>query len=253
LPKSTAGFEALALERPRGRANADTSARGAGKEADSMRAMWLCLGAAILAAGCSDDDETPDTPDVLTSTVEGKLELATFTPAPTGVDALDEAGARVSSPLAPDGAFRLTLPKEHVYKLVIVGSQGEIPIVFPRVPARLDKTFRVSSGNGVVALGVIRHFVRAPDAGFTVRKASAPGAAPDPVVCANGLLAGTATPCVEDHEQTACAPGVAVDRDDDEDEDDDDRALPPEEDADPAQPFAVPEQNAPNDVTGCDD
>lgn len=190
-----------------------------------MRWTWICAAAALaLGSGCGGDDDETDTPDVNTSVVRGKLELATFAAPPTGVLAIDEAGARTNTGIAPDGAFELVLPKDHVYEVVVVSGAGETPIVYPRVPTpRLDKTFRLSSGNAVVALGTIRFFAKAPD---------------------------TALPAIE---PTAieCAPGIALEPPDD-DGDDDPPALG-EKDADRAQPFAVPEKNAPNDVRGCED
>ncbi|MBX3225744.1 MAG: hypothetical protein KIT84_30795 [Labilithrix sp.] len=183
-----------------------------------MRGKSLLFGGALLLclAACSDDDG----PDVLTSTVEGTVELASFTAgAPTGVDAIDEAGVRTNAPLAPDGAFKLTLQKNHTYELVVLFPGGELPIVHPRGPARIVKTFHLDDGNVVLALGVVRRLERAPDGGFTT---------------------AIATP--------TCAPGVAADPDDD----DDDRG-PAEKDADPAQPFALPDAAAPAIVGGCDD
>lgn len=190
-----------------------------------MRWMWLCAIAAIAVTGCSDDDET-DTPDVNTSVVRGKLELATFAAPPTGVLAINEAGVRTNTGIAPDGAFEIVLAKDHVYEIVVVSGGGETPLVFPRVPTpRLDKTFRISSGNAVVALGTIRFFAKAPDG--------------------DGAL-----PAIEP-QGIECAPGIALEPPDDDGDDD-----PPqlgEKDADRAQPFAVPERNAPNDVRGCED
>lgn len=184
-----------------------------------MRLSLLLIGGAIFSclAGCSDDD----TPDVFTSTVEGKVELASFSAgAPSGVDAIDEAGVRVHAPLGADGAFKLTLTKEHSYELVVLTPGGELPIVHPRGAQRIVRGFRLEDGNMVLALGTIRRLEKAPDGGFTTPIAPA-----------------------------TCAPGVAADPDDDDDDD----APPVERDVNPAEPFALPDVAAPAVVAGCDD
>lgn len=48
--------------------------------------------------------------------------------------------------------------------LAVLAPRGEEPIVFPRTGGCLDRTFQVSSGAAVGALGTVRHFDRAPQA-----------------------------------------------------------------------------------------
>jgi hypothetical protein len=201
---------------------------------------WPGLVLAVVLMACSDDDK----PDAMTSKIEGTLALASFSSAPTGVDALDEAGIRSHSGIGPDGAFGLDLTKDHVYRLVVVGPQGETPVVFARSPAQLDRTFRLDDGNVVVSLGTIRLLPKAPDAGISVRT----GAPTDPA-CVDGKVSGSEAACVEDIVPVTCAPGAAADPDDGDDDDD----ARPAETADPAQPFALPDRNAPKKISGCED
>ena len=169
-----------------------------------------------------------------TSTVEGKVDGATFALAvPTGLDAVDEAGARTHLALATDGAFRLVLAKGHSYRLLALTSKGEEPLVFPRPNGHLDRTFRVSSGAALVALGTIRHFDRAPstfsvtnDATTSCEGGREGASQHSDGECENGKDQKTGAACTD---------------------------LEDTEVADPAQPMAVPERNPPTDVAGCED
>jgi hypothetical protein len=231
----------------------------------------ICLAlTALTAVACS--SSTSSSPS---STVEGKVAASTFAlGAPTSVDAIDESGARTRAAVSADGSFKLSVAKAHVYRLVAVTPKGEEPIVFPRADGRLDKTFRVSSGAAVVALGNVRRFDKAPATGFTVKTAPAPAATTTtqttgggetadgaPGECVNGSIMGTAAPCVDDEGKTACEGGNsgADNQSDGECENGKDATgaacTDPQEGeaADPAQSMAVPDKNPPNDVAGCDD
>jgi hypothetical protein len=233
----------------------------------------LCLAlTALTAAACS--SSAPSNPS---STVEGKVAASTFAlGAPTSVEAIDESGARTRAAVGADGAFKLSVTKAHVYRLVAVTPKGEEPIVFPRADGRLDKTFRVSSGAAIVALGNVRHFDKAPATGFTVKTAppapapatttttqTAGGETADgaPGECVNGSIMGTGAPCVDDEGKTSCESGNtgADDQSDGECNNGKDATgaacTDPQEGeaADPAQSMAVPDKNPPNDVAGCDD
>lgn len=208
-----------------------------------------------------------------TSTVQGQLTTSSFAAAPTGVDAMDETGARTHATLAGDGAFRLDLVKGHVYTLVVVGAKGDEPMVFPRTGGRLDRTFRVSSGAGVVTLGRVRHFDRAPEGGFVVQSASSQGGGVKPATtggdgevgeCVDGQIKGTGAPCVDDHEKATCEAGPEASNGDGECDNgkdaktgqpcsDTDQVGENEQDADASQPMAVPDKNPPDDVGGCKD
>ncbi|MDB4933834.1 MAG: hypothetical protein JWP87_806 [Labilithrix sp.] len=225
-------------------------------------AIFLAI-AALTALACS--SSSSGNPN---STVEGTVAASTFAlGAPTAVDAIDETGARKSARLGADGSFKLELAKGHVYRLVAVGPKGEEPVVFPRTGGRLDKTFRVSSGSAVVALGTVRHFDKAPATGFTIKSASVASGAQqgdgEPGECVDGAIMGTGAPCVDDEEKTQCEGGSAGadDQADGECENGKDAktgapcsdADQEGESADPAQAMAIPDKNPPNDIAGCED
>lgn len=228
-----------------------------------------CAAALVLAtSACKTSSSTKSDP---TSTVQGRLAMSSFAAAPSGVDAIDEGGARTHAAIAADGAFRLDLVKGHVYKLVVLGPNGEEPMVFPRTSGRLDRSFRVSSGAGVVALGDVRHLDRAPDGGFAVRSSTAGAVKPattggdgEDGECVDGQVKGTGQPCVDDDEKTTCEEGAEASDGDGECEDgkdaktgqpcsDNDQVGEDEQDADANQAMAVPEKNPPDDVGGCKD
>lgn len=239
-----------------------------------MRTFVFAISAAALVlvtSACKSSSSKADP----TSTVQGKLSTSSFAVAPTGVDAIDEVGARTHAAVAADGAFRLDLMKGHVYTLVVVGPKGDEPMVFPRTGGRLDRTFRVSSGASLVALGTVRHLDRAPDGGFVVRSGAAASGGVKPATtgtggdgevgeCVDGQVKGTGAPCVDDDEKTTCEEGPEASDGDGECENgkdtktgqacsDDDKVGENEQDADANQPMAVPEKNPPDDVGGCAD
>ena len=228
----------------------------------------LCVALTALAAiACSSSTSNPN------STVEGKVIASTFAlGAPPAVDAIDETGARTHALVSGDGAFRFVIRKGHVYRLVALTPKGEEPLVFPRTGGRLDKTFKLSSGAAVIALGNVRHFDQAPAGGFAVQStmpvaatttAKSTGGGGEPGECVDGAIMGSGVPCVVDNEKTSCE-GGAQGADDQADgecvngkdaktgaacTDGDSEGEP----ADPAQAMAVPDRNPPNDVGGCDD
>lgn len=229
--------------------------------------MAICLAlTALTAAACSSSKANPNP----SSTVEGKVASSTFAlGAPTAVDAIDEKGARTRAAVnGADGSFKMQIVKGHVYRLVAITPKGEEALVFPRTGGRLDKTFRLSSGGAVVALGNVRHFDKAPPTGFTVKTTPASSAVRpqgngEPGECVDGKIMGTGAPCVDDDAKTQCegGHGGADDHADGECENgkdaktgaactDGDQAG---EAADPAQAMAVPDKNPPNDVSGCED
>ena len=196
-----------------------------------MRASLLVAVLGLAAVACSSSKTTPHP----NSTVEGSVAMSTFAlGAPSAVDAVDETGARSHGALGANGAFKLTMTKGHVYRLVAVTPKGEEPLVFPRNGGRLDTTFRISSGAALVTLGTVRHFDKAPATGFTASDdgktacESGDQGADDhgDGECENGKDAKTGQPCADDGEGAA---------------------------ADPAQPMAVAEKSPPNDVSGCED
>lgn len=226
-----------------------------------MRCSVVSLFVVPLALACS--SRAPGT-----STVEGQLALSSYREPPRVVSALDEAGERSNEVVAPDGSFRFELEPGHVYKLVVVTSTGEEPVVFPRGDRprgvrRLDTTFRVDSGGAVVHLGRVQHYDRAP-ASFDSDRSSTDASIStrtsrhhDLDRCDDDRLPFGLGPahCIDDDPRTTCRDGSKHECkhgkhgkhgggcDDDG----------PEDDADPSRPMSVPERNAPNIVGGCDD
>lgn len=201
-----------------------------------IRKATLCCGvlAGLVLASCGGKTEWTD------STVQGELDLASFPAAPVAVEATNEQGRVIQSKLAA-GAFELQLPRGHKYQLMVVMTSGAEPIVFPRADGSLDLDFSVSSGGAVVALGAVHHFASAPPTGFDLKvdaqvsceadeeneqegeHEDADETDDDDVECENGVDATTGAACVDDPE------------------------------ADPNQPMAVAEQNAPDEIGGCAD
>lgn len=233
--------------------------------------LIACTAVVVASSACKKSSAKADP----TSTVQGRLATSSFAVAPTAVDAIDETGARTIGTVSPDGAFRLDLTKGHVYTLVVVSPKGDEPMVFPRAGGRLDRTFRVSSGAGVVTLGNVRHLDRAPQAGFVVQSTSTQSGSVKPATtgtggggevgeCVDGQIKGTGAPCVDDDEKTVCEDGSEVSDGDGECDNgkdvktgqpcsDTDKVGEDDQDADANQPMAVPEKNPPNDVGGCKD
>lgn len=228
----------------------------------------LCLASIALAAVACSSSKAPNP----NSTIEGKVASSTFAlGAPSAVAAINESGARTNAAIAADGSFKLVVSKGHVYRLVALTAKGEEPLVFPRNGGRLDKTFRVSSGAALVSLGNVRHFDKAPVTGFTVMSATAPApvsggaqqSGGNPGECVDGAIMGTGVPCVDDEGKTQCegGDGAADDHADGECVNGKDATTGAActdgdqegEAADPAQPMAIPDNNPPNDVSGCDD
>ena len=197
-------------------------------------ALSLCLPLAV--AGCGSSGSSTDGASPTTATVQGALVTSTFASGATGVRAVDEAGAATNGTLSADGAFTLTLPKAHTYKLLVVKASLTEPIVFPRASGKLDTTFKLAGGGAVVDLGAVRHFDSKPAAGFSSVGASTQLLSSDPAPddgadsesdgeCENGVDQTTGAACTDPEEG--------------------------DDDADPAGPMAIPEHNAPDDVAGC--
>jgi hypothetical protein len=184
-----------------------------------------------------------------TSNVDGQLQSGTFPSAPTAVDAVDETGAHTRTPVAADGSFHLSLTKGHTYRLAIVMAAGSEPLVFPRSASKLDTTVRISSGAARVALGAVHHVASAPATGFQLRSAGAPSTgAPCDGECVDDQSGAT---CDDGNQgQDNQADGECVDGKDAKTG----AACTDEADsADPTQPMAIPEHDAPDDVGGCND
>lgn len=94
-----------------------------------------------------------------------------------------------------------------------------------------------------MSLGAVRYLARRPDTGVVVRT----GAPTDPPACVDGLVPAGNAACVEEA-VLACQPGFRAGPEVSDD------PIPPfaGEVADPAQPFALPDRNAPKDAIDCD-
>ncbi len=216
------------------------------------RSFALVLSSIALVGACSKSVSLPaDT----TSSIRGTVSVASFPSAPSAVEASDERGVVVRVPIAANGAFVLDLAKLHSYRFVVVLASAREPLVFPRAPARLDTTIRVSSGAASVDLGVLRHLSAAPPDGFfvvTPPNASTPKAArlegeASDDECVDGKLTSTGAACADDDTLVSCDRGAS---------NVDDQEAPADDtgsDADPTQPMVVGDRNAPDDVGGCDE
>jgi len=186
------------------------------------------------------------------STLSGQLALTSFPNIPTKLETIDENGTRGAVALDPAGSFETTLVKGHTYRIAIGGAFGEVPLVFPRKSGRLDLDFKVSTAQAIVKLGQVRHFAVAPATGFAHK------ALTGDVECEDGFVQGTTEPCVDDDSAVECESGEndgeCVDGMDAvtgaacTDADDDTGSSASSDSA-----MAVPEQNPPDDVSGCED
>ena len=198
-------------------------------------ARILALAGVLAATACS------SAPREHTSSVEGTLTQASFPSAATTVIARNEAGASVRATVAPDGSFRLVLPKGHRYRLQVLRDSGELPIVFPRADGRLDSTFRVRGGSARVHLGNVRFLATAAGTAFRVAPTQAPASE-----CVDGLLRGTTTACVDDDGKVECEGATADDGDNQSES-----TEGPDENVSSEQSMAIPDQDVPDEVGGC--
>ena len=93
--------------------------------------------------------------------------------------------------------------------------------------SKLDRTVHIATGAATIALGTIQHLDAAPATGFASTSAGQ-------MSCDDGTNDG------ETNDDSATAA---------DGETNDDTST----DADPTKPMAVPEHNAPDDVTGCNE
>jgi hypothetical protein len=221
---------------------------------DSFTSVVFVL--AVVGSGCG------QSPSKTTSTISGTAALGTFPSAPLSALATDEGGRAVSAPIASDGRFSLTLAKGHTYRMSFAAA-NDVPIVLPRSTGKLKIAFHLSTGGAHADLGSVRYFANAPAGGFhisttpaTPPSSSAPGSDTE---CVDGVVAGTALPCVDDDGKVECDDGSEVDDGDGECIDGKDAKTgvactdPPEsgDELDPTSAMAIPEKNVPEDVGGC--
>lgn len=163
----------------------------------------------VVITGCS----TSDQGGTNVSTVQGKLELASFPTAPETVEAIDESGAITEAAADSDGGFSLALEEGHSYRIDVKSGSEATPVVFARGDGRLAKSFRVSSGDATMDLGAVRHLDSAPSAGFTAW--NDPNGL-DEETCEDGIDVATGAACVDDESQEMCEHGTRHAADDDD-------------------------------------
>jgi hypothetical protein len=186
-------------------------------------------------AGCTAKSSAP-------STVSGTLTMATFPLRPSAVAAVDEAGKRITTTLGGDAHFAINLAKGHTYRLLIVkDGSGTVPVVFPRAAGRLDATFVLRTNGARISLGAVRYLGQAPAGGFKVQ--SAAQSTSDAEASDNS---------VEDTQQTTCDDGQSGDTGGDNGATGSTGANDTADQADANQEMAVGDQNAPDQVAGCD-
>jgi hypothetical protein len=222
----------------------------------NSRLSFTVFGLAIAALGspaCSKSaGPTPPT------TVSGALALSTFPAQAQGVVAVDETGRSAMSAVGTGGAFSLALSKGHTYRLGVVTATGTVPIVYPRSTGRLDATFAVHTAGARVALGTVHELPAAPAGGFHVMSTTLGGASPD--AQSSQSPGGDCVDCVNDDQQTSCQDGSDGEQSDDGTSTGGDAgagasssgANDTADQADPSQELAVGDQNAPDQVQGCD-
>ena len=182
-----------------------------------------------LASACGKKAAAPET------TLSGTAALTSYPSAPSAVLATDESGRSIRTSLGAAGAFSLTLPAGHKYKISVATAKGNVPLVFPRTGGALDGAFSVKSKGANVALGSVRYLARAPVTGFTMATSPA------------GASGANCENCADDHQDVSCEDG-SQGHDDAESS-----AAEAVDQADANQEMSVADHNAPDGVNGCDD
>lgn len=196
-----------------------------------------------IAAGCASKTAAPAPPSVLSGTAA----LSSFRSSPSSLVATDETGRASRVALASDGRFSLPLTKGHVYKLALATSTSSIPVAFPRKSGKLSASFALKTDGAAIHLGSVRYLPAAPATGFKVTAAASPSP--------SGAQ-GDCVDCVNDDPKTTCEDGSEGEAEAKSSESESSSANAETnagtEQADPNQEMAVGDQNAPDDVTGCD-
>lgn len=206
--------------------------------------------AAAAAVGCGKSDTTHP---VTTSNVSGTLSLGSFPTAPMQLVARNEAGAATTIAVGADGRFEAVLGKDHSYRLAVVSTNGEVPVVFPRTNGKLDTNFSVGSGNAKFEMGTVRYLTTAPTTGFKM-------AGGEVGECVDGHTQGSGEQCADDDDKVSCVEGPEGDGDGECQNGKDVKtgaactdADEPDVEAADDQPMAVPDHNPPQSVDGCKD
>jgi hypothetical protein len=207
-------------------------------------ALFQVASLAVAASACAAKTAGP-------STVSGTAALSTFPSHPLSMAATDETGRIVKAAIGSDSRFSLALTKGHTYKLGAVTDTGTVPIVFPRASGKLDATFVLKTNGARISLGSVHYVPAAPAGGFRVLSVKVALGSPD----AQGSQGGNCVDCVNDDQQTSCENGSASGNEGEgtsSENESSSGASDKAEQADPSQEMAVGDQNAPDQVDGCD-
>ena len=186
-----------------------------------------------LITGCAAKSSVSET------TAQGQLALSTFPEHASAVVARTASGMeRVSTPSAT-GAFVLSLPRGESYSVRVVMESRSVVIGMPRGSGSIDRTFKVSSAGVRIDLGVVRfHAAGASDPVTPGVEATscedgsnggADGTEGGDGECVNGIDSTTKAACSD----------VAGPAD-------------PADTVDANAEMAVPEHDAPEDASGCE-
>jgi hypothetical protein len=95
------------------------------------------------------------------SVIEGQVDVSSFSSPATALIAQDENGTSSAAPLDAAGAFTLSVPSGHVYKLSVSLQQGSALVIFPK-SNRIDDAFALDSDGAQIPLGTIRPLAAVP-------------------------------------------------------------------------------------------
>ena len=109
----------------------------------TMIAMSFAL---VAAAGCATDSD---------QTLSGQVSASTFPEPVTSIVATGETGT-ITSAVASDGSFTLSLPAGDRYRIELVSAAHHSLLVYPRTGGALDTTVYVA-GAGAFDLGTVQH------------------------------------------------------------------------------------------------
>jgi hypothetical protein len=223
-----------------------------------MRSIVLSsLAAVALNTTACAGSPGPSSTGVPETTVRGTAALLTFPSKPLRLVATNEVGKAAGVSIGASGQFALALTKGHSYRLAVVTARNTVPVVFPRQSGRLDTTFVVKSAGANINLGSVHRLISAPAGGFTVQSATIGTGSPN---AQDGE--GDCVDCVDDPPSTTCASNA--DSETESQANDESGSSGGAQDmsgksntetgdqADPGTEIAVGEQNAPEQVDGCD-
>jgi hypothetical protein len=175
--------------------------------------------------------------------VQGTAALSSFPFPISRIEAVQGGSSIGSAAVAPDGKFKLAIPRGSAIQLRFVGSAGGAQLVFPRPSGAIDMSFRVAGASRApLEIGNVHYIGDARTRTYAF----------DPSGCAAAGSSGTI--CVVDRSAAAlCGTGAAARglADADGDGPDGDEGPSAGASASPLSQAVVAEQNVPAEV-GCD-